>query len=135
MSALQKVAWVELVVSLTAISVALALYPWIGDRASGALGILGLLGACPLFMIKRQARVISDERDREIELKSKFWGFGVAWMFLSLSVLAVAMWHSWSDQEIPARYVIALVYIQFAICFAMKGAYSLVLYGGGRRAT
>ena len=134
MSALQKVAWVELVVSLAAISAALALYPWIGDRAAGALGILGLLGICPLFMIEKKNEVISDERDREIELRSKFWGFGVAWMFLSLSILAVAMWHSWSEQEIPTKYVIALVYIQFAICFGVKGAYSLMRYGSGRRA-
>ena len=134
MNALQKIAWVEVIVSLAAIFVAIALYPWIGDQAAGAMGILGLLGICPLFMLKKKNEVVSDERDRAIEIRAKYWGFGVAWMFLSLSVLVVAMWHSWSQQEIPAKFVFALVGIQFGIFFAVKGAYSLVRYGSVQRA-
>ena len=134
MNALQKVAWVELIVSLVAVATALALYPWFGDHAAGAIWILGLLGICPLIMLQEKGEVVSDERDRAIELRSTYWGQGAAWLLLSLSILAVGMWHSWIGQEVPAKYVIALVYIHLAVYFAVKGAYSLVCYGRSERA-
>ena len=134
MNALHKVAWIKLIVSLSAVSAALILYPWIGDRAAGAFGILGLLGICPLFMIERKNRVISDERDREIDYRSNSLASGIAWVILYLSLLAVALWHSWSDQDIPASYVLALVFINFPIYIGVQGAYSLVRYRSGRNA-
>ena len=128
MNALHKVAWIKLIVSLAAVLLAIVLYPWIGDRAAGAFGILGLLGICPLLLIDRKNKVISDERDRQIDCGSSSFGGAIAWTILYLSVLAVALWHSWSDQDIPARYALALVYINFPIYIGVQGAYSLVCY-------
>lgn len=134
MNALHKVAWLKLIVSLVAVSAAIVLYPWIGDRAAGAFGILGLLGLCPFFMIERKNKIISDERDREIDFRSNSMSGVIAWLMLYLSLLAVALWHSWSGQDIPTRYALALVYINFPIYIGVQGAYSLMCYRGGRSA-
>lgn len=129
MNALHKVAWTELIVSFTALSTALLLSPWLGDQAAGAFGILGLLGICPLFFLfNKKNEVVSDERDREIGLRSKSFGFATAWMFLSLLILGVAMWHDWSGQAIPTNYAVFLVFIGFALCYSAKAAYALVCY-------
>ena len=53
MSAMEKVAWFELLVSLTALVAVTALYPWLGNGATGAFGLLGLLGGCYWFLRPR----------------------------------------------------------------------------------
>jgi len=135
MNALQKVAWTELIVSVLALVSVLILYPWLGDRATGAFGLLGLLGVGSLFTIRRGNKIVSDERDRDIELRSKYWGFGTAWMFLFLSLIMITMWHGYQKQDIPTKYVFALIWLQFVVCYGVKGAVSLRLYRGGSSAT
>ena len=135
MNALQKVAWTELIVAVMAFAIVLALYPWLGERAIGAFGLLGFLLITPLFMIRRGDRIVSDERDRGIELLAKYWGFGTGWMLLVLSLIAIAMWHGYHKQDIPTKPIFALIWIQFAVCYAVKGAASLYFYRGGHRAT
>ena len=70
MSALEKAAWLELVVSVGAVALATALFPWLGQRATGSFGLLGLLGLSYLFVRPRRNRVVVDERDREIERRA-----------------------------------------------------------------
>jgi len=132
---LQKVAWIEMTVSFAALLAVLALYPWMGEAAIGAFGLLGLLGICPVFLLNRKNKVLSDERDRQIEIGSKTFGFGTAWLFLALSLLAVAMWYTWSSQAIPAEFVFALAWSSFALCYGAKGAYALACYRSGQVAT
>ena len=134
MNALQKVAWTELIVSILALTSVLILYPWFGDRATAGFGLLGLLGLAPLFMIRRGDKILSDERDQDIELRSKFYGFGTAWVFLFLSLIAIAMWHSYHELDVPTKYVFAVVWMQFVVCYGVKGAVALHFYRGSRRA-
>lgn len=135
MNALQKVAWTELIVSASALAAVGILYPWLGDRATGAFALLAFLGLTPLFMIRRGNRIVSDERDRDIELRSKYWGFGTAWMFLFLGLIATAMWHGYHKQDIPTKHAFALIWIQFVICYGVKGGVALYFYRGGHHAS
>ena len=135
MNALHKVAWTELIVSVSALSAMAVLYPWIGNRAIGALWLLFLLWIAVFFRLERKNEITSDERDREIELRSSLYGYSSAWGFLTICLLSIAMWHTWSGKEIPAEYCIGLVVIQFAIFFGTKGAYSVLRYRGGQSAT
>ncbi len=135
MNALQKVAWTELIVSGVAFAVVLALYPWLGERAISAFALLGFLAIGLLFKVRRGDRIVSDERDRRIELLAKSWGFGTGWTLMVLSLIAIAMWHGYHKQAIPVKPIIALIWIQFAVCYAVKGVASLYFYRGGGRAS
>ena len=55
MNALEKVAWTELLVSVTTLVVVTALYPWFGDGATGAFGLLGV--ARRLLLVPEAARL------------------------------------------------------------------------------
>ena len=135
MNAQEKVAWTELIVSVLAAVVVLALYPWIGNAALGGFGLLGLLGIAPLFLRRRGNQVVSDERDREIEKRSSWFGFGTAWFVMLLSLATITMWHSHHERDVPTGLLTALIMIQFALCYAIKGATSLIQYRGTSRAS
>ena len=134
MNALEKVAWTELIVSVVAAVVVLALYPWVGQAALGGFGLLGFLGVTPLFLRKRGNQIVSDERDLEIAKRSSWFGFGTAWMVLLLSLTAVTMWHGYQQRDVPTGLLSALIWSQFALCYAIKGATSLIQYRGTSRA-
>ncbi|TWU48944.1 hypothetical protein Poly51_48480 [Rubripirellula tenax] len=134
MNALEKVAWTELVVSVLAIVVVLALYPWLGGAAMGGFGLLGLLGVTPIFMRKRGSQVASDERDQQIERQASWRGFGTAWMLMVCSLAAIMMWHSHHQRDISPGLLSMVIWIQFAFCYAIKGASSLIQYRGNHRA-
>lgn len=135
MNALEKVAWTELIVSVLAIVVVFALYPWLGNAALGGFGLLGLLGITPLFLRKRGNQIVSDERDREIEKHSSWFGFGTAWIVMLLSLVIVTMWHSHQQRDVPTGLLSVMIWAQFALCYAINGAMSLIQYRGNARAT
>lgn len=134
MNASEKVAWTELIVSVMAAMVVLALYPWMGNAALGGFGLLGLLGITPLFLRKRGHQVVSDERDRAIETRSSWFGFGTAWLTMLISLVAVTMWYSYQQRDVPTGLLTALIWAQFALCYAIKGAMSLIQYRGTNHA-
>ena len=128
MNAKEKVAWTELLVSLAAAIVVLTLYPWMGQRALGGFGLLGLLGITPLFLRKRGNQVVSDERDQEIEKRSSWFGFGTGWLVMIMSLAAITMWHVDQRRDVPTGLLNALIWTQFALCYAIKGATALLQY-------
>ena len=134
MNALEKVAWTELIVSILAIGIVLALYPWLGGAAAGGFGLLGLLGVTPLIVRRHTGRVVADERDIHIEKQSSWVGFGTAWMLMILSLAAVTIWHSYHDQDVAPALLNMMIWMQFALCYAVKGASSLLQYRGTHRA-
>src|SRR3990172_7203032 len=90
MSIPQKVAWLNLIVSVLAILAYFALWPWIGPwRAMGAFGLLGLAGISSFLYVreKRSGRVVTDERDQMISLKAMTISIGVIWVGLILAFL------------------------------------------------
>ena len=134
MNAVEKVAWTELTVSVAASVVVLALYPWMGQAAMGGFGLLGLLGITPLFLRKRGNQVVRDERDVEIENRSSWFGFGTAWVVMMMSLVAVTMWHSHQQRDVSTGLLSALIWTQFALCYSIKGATTLIQYRGTSRA-
>jgi uncharacterized membrane protein len=134
MNAVEKVAWTELIVSAGAAVVVLALYPWMGNAALGGFGMLGLLGITPLFLRKRGSRVIRDERDVKIEMRSSWIGFGTGWVVMMISLAAVTMWHVDQRRDVPTGLLNALIWTQFALCYVIKGATTLIQYRGTSRA-
>ena len=134
MNAVEKVAWLELIVSVLATVVVLALYPWIGQAAMGGFGLLGLLGITPLFLRQRGKKVVRDERDVEIEKRASWFGFGTAWVLMMISLAAVTMWHVHLQRDVSPGLLSALIWTQFALCYAIKGATTLIQYRGTSRA-
>ncbi len=134
MNAVEKVAWTELIVSVLASILVLALYPWMGNAALGGFGLLGLLGITPLFLRKRGKQVVRDERDVEIEKLASWFGFGTAWVLLLISMVVITMWHSHLQRDVPTSLLSVLLWAQFALCYAIKGATALVQYRGTNRA-
>ena len=129
MSAMEKVAWVELAVSVVAVAMVTALFPWLGNGAIGAFGILGFVVCGAFFLRHRGQTVVVDERDREIDRRATRIGIETAWMGLFLALIAVVLWASFSDQETISKSVLTwLVFAQFAVCYGVKGLVSIVTY-------
>ena len=136
MSAMEKVAWVELVVSVAAVAVVTALFPWLGQGAIGAFGILAFVVCGTFFLRRRGQGVVVDERDREIELRATRLGIEAAWMGLFLALIAVVLWASYSDHATVNKSLLTwLVFTQFAICYGVKGLVSIVTYRRQRSAS
>jgi hypothetical protein len=129
MSALEKAAWVELVVSVAAVALATALFPWLRDGASGSFGLLGLLGLSYFFVRPRRNQVVIDERDREIDRRATRIGVSVAWMTLFTALIAATQWANHSGTHaVSTRVLNWLLWVQFALCYGTKGLVAVVLY-------
>ena len=130
MTAMQKVAWTELIVSVVTVAVVTALLPVLGSRAHAAFGLLGFLVGGMWFI--RKGAVI-DERDREIEAEATRLGIGVAWQSLFLALIAVVFWNA-DDRIVNTKVLTWLVWIQFAICYGVKGFVAVRMYRSQSRA-
>ena len=63
MNATQKRAVLNLAVAAVALAAVAILIPWLGDRAAGAFGLLGLVGLTPWLFRPRDGGIEIDERD------------------------------------------------------------------------
>jgi uncharacterized membrane protein len=117
---MQKLDWFEFLVSLAAVAVVLVLVPWFGDRAHAGFALLGILVFGIWFVRKRGQEVVSDERDRSIEQRSKDLGVGVAWMYLFITLSAIVFWSSlYNGGVVPTRLLTLLIWTQFAVCYSV----------------
>jgi hypothetical protein len=129
MSALEKAAWMELVVSVTAVALVTALVPWLHERAVNGFGLLGLIVLSYFFVRPRRNRIVVDERDREIEKRATRIGAGVAWMTLFSALITATMWASYSGAHaVSTRFLNWLIWAQFALCYGTKGLVAVILY-------
>ena len=138
MNAMEKVGWTELIVSIVAVAVATLLVPWLGSQASGsAFSLLALIGLLSyVFMRPRGDRIVIDERDREIAKKATSVGVGTAWFTLSAAVARATVWASYSNTHaVSTVFLNWLIWVQFAICFGVKGLASVVMYRRQRHAS
>ena len=99
MTAMEKAAWTELLVSVFTVAIVTSLYPWLGNRATAAFGLLGLIVLGAVFLRRRGAAVVVDERDREIANRAGRIGVGSAWM---MSLIVLATTSLWSNYQQPA---------------------------------
>jgi uncharacterized membrane protein len=129
MNAMEKAAWMELVVSIAAIALATALVPWLHDGATGAFGLLGLMGLSFLFVRPRRNQIVVDERDREIDRRATRIGVAVAWMTLFTALIAATLWANYSGtNSVSTRFLNWLLWSQFALCYGTKGLIAVVSY-------
>lgn len=129
MNAMEKVGWTELLVSVVAVAVATLLYPWLGNRATSAFGLLALVMLSAVFLRRRGNRIVVDERDREIERRATSLGVGTAWMSLFTALAVAGMWANYSHTKaVPTGFLNWLIWVQFAICYGVKGLASVVMY-------
>ncbi len=129
MNAMEKVAWAELSISVTALAAAVALVPWLGDGATGAFGLLGFVGLATLFLRKKGPGVIVDERDREIDRRATQLGIHVAWMATFMSLIGLVLWSAPQEPAVVSTSILMwLVWSQFAVCYLVKGLVGVISY-------
>jgi cytochrome bd-type quinol oxidase subunit 2 len=129
MNAMEKVAWAELIVSAAALAAVAALFPWLGNGATGAFGLLGFCGFAILFLRKKSASVVIDERDREIERRARQQGIHAAWMMSLLCLVGLVLWSSRQEQQVvSASSLTWLLWSQIAVCMLVKGLVGVVSY-------
>ena len=134
MSNLEKAAWTEVaIVVLAMVAITIAI-PFLGHRTMALFGLLGLLPVSMYFLRRRDTEVIVDERDREIEQRATFWGVHSAWMLLSIGLIVISIRFGSMQQDVPALYLNWLIWIQFAVCYLVKGLTAVWIYRGQRRA-
>jgi hypothetical protein len=132
---MEKVAWFELLISLTALVAVTALYPWLGNGATGAFGLLGLLGGCYWFLRQRGPAVVVDERDRDIDRRAIHAGVTTAWLVLFMALIVIVLGaNRWGLKNVPLGILTWLVWVQFAICYAVKGLVGVISYRRQSRA-
>lgn len=135
MNALEKVAWTELSLSVAAVCLAMLLVPWLGNGALGAFGILGFIAFGMWFLRKREAQVIVDERDQQISLRATQIGITAAWMMTFMSLIVIVVWKGMREEvTMPTMVVHWLLWIQFAVCYGVKGLVGVLSYRRQRRA-
>jgi uncharacterized membrane protein len=129
MNAMEKAAWMELVVSVGAVALAAALFPWLHDGAAACFSLLGLLGLSYFFVRPRRNQVVVDERDWEIDRRALRIGVSVAWMTLFSALIVATMWANYSrTHAVSTRVLNWLIWAQFAICYGTKGLVAVILY-------
>ncbi len=129
MNAMEKVAWTNLIVSAGAVVVATATAPWLGAAATSFFALLALTPLGMVFLRQRGSRVVVDERDREIDRQAGRFAVATSWMLLVMVLIAVTMWGSYTQEHaVPTAVLNWLIWIQFAMCFGMRGLAAIVLY-------
>lgn len=128
MTAMERVAWTEVIVALIAMVAAVGLYPWLGSGAAGAFGLVGLAGFSVVFLRRRGSAVILDERDRAIDDRSRRLGMGAAWMCLLAALISVIVWSSFTKNAVPTAVLNWLIWWDFALCYLVKGLASVTAY-------
>lgn len=133
MSALQKFAWFNLAVIALTLLVVFSLLPFLGHRAMGGLGCLGLMGFVPLVLRKRPGRVVADERDLQIQWRSWIVAYALFWVvFVVIAVFASAAVYG-EDGAVPVSVVQLSVAWSFMFVYAVASIAILLQYSGGAR--
>jgi hypothetical protein len=129
MNAMEKVAWTNLLVSAAAAVLVTAMAPWLGASATGFFALLALIPLSAVFLRQQGARVVVDERDREIDRRAGQFAVSASWMSLLVGLIGVAIWGGTTpDHAVPTAVLNWLIWIQAATCFGMRGLAAVVLY-------
>jgi hypothetical protein len=131
MSAMQKFAWFNLAVIALTLVAMLSLLPFMGRGALGGSGFLGLLGFSPLFFRKKAGKVLIDERDQLISLRSWIAAYSLFWVVFVLVAVVVSAAVYGQDGEVPVWIVQFSVFFWFMLVHALASIAILVQYAGG----
>src|SRR5688572_6347881 len=105
MSPMQKFAWFNLAVIVVTLAVILSLFPFLGARALGGLGFLGLIGFSPLFFRGQPGKVVTDERDQLIQQRSWILAYAVFWVVFVLAAVVLSAAVYGEDGAVPVSVV------------------------------
>lgn len=131
MSCTQKFAWFNLAVIALTILIVCSLLPYIGQRAMGGLGCLGLLGFGPLFFRKTPGHVVADERDLQIQWRAWIVAYAVFWVLFVLVATFISALVYGEKGSIPVTVVRISVFWAFLLVYAVASAAMLIQYAGG----
>lgn len=128
MVAQQRHALFRVLVTSAALILFLGLIPRVGVwRAQSAFGVLGFLGAAPLVIGKSRARLLFDERDRQIHLKAIQIGTGIFWVLFAAGMWA-AYWHFHNDRVVPVTGIALLAWLTWTAFELCNAGAMLFLY-------
>lgn len=133
MSPMQKFAWFNLGVIALTLVVVCFLFPFIGHRAMGGLGFLGFLGFTPLFFRRQPGKVVADERDLLIQLRSWILAYALFWVAFVLFAVVLSVAVYGQDGAVPVSIVQMSVAWGFMFVYAVASVAILVQYAGGAR--
>ena len=133
MTPTQKSAWYSLAVVLLSVGAVLALMPWLGPvRAQGGFGLLGFLGFGALFYRRGPGRIVSDERDDLIRLRSMMVAYSMFWVAFIVVVCLVLPLVYGSRGAVPVVAVQMGVWWGFVLVTGVNALATLLQYGSGR---
>jgi cytochrome bd-type quinol oxidase subunit 2 len=133
---MEKVAWTEFLVSVAAVAIVTCLYSWLGNSATSAFALLGLIGFSIVFLRRRGAGIVVDERDREIAKRATRIGCETAWMTLLVVLATTTIWSNYHNQHAVSTTLLTwLIWAQFALCYGIKGLVAVVAYRRQQHAT
>ncbi len=131
MSAKQQLAVFNLAVAVAALAAFGGLTPVLGVwRAQGAFGLLTLTAVGVLAYRWRAGRVVCDERDRYIHLRSIQVGFALVWLLVVGGVMGACSAYGF-DGSVPSRLLTLGLYLTWAAFTLGQSSALLVLYRVG----
>lgn len=133
MSALQKFAWFNLAVIAFTLVAVFVLLPFLGRGALGGFGFLGFLGFSPLFFRRKPGRVLFDERDQQIQLRSFILAYSVCWVVFVLAAVFLSAAIYGEEGAVPVVVVNYSVWCGFMLMQAVGSLAILVQYRGGAK--
>src|SRR6266508_716046 len=118
MSPMQKFAWFNLAVIALTLLVVFSLLPFLGYRAMGGLGCLGLIGFGPLFFRKKPGQVLTDERDHLIQARSWIVAYALFWVVFVLAAVVLSAVVYGQEGAVPVWVVQSSVFCGFMLVYA-----------------
>ncbi len=129
MNAMERVAWTELLVSVFTVVVVTCSYPWLGNGASGAFALIALAAFGAVFLRRRGAAVVVDERDRQIAKAATRVATETTWMAVLIVLAVCTLWSNYRGQHVVSTaFLNWLIWAQFALMFGIRGLAALIAY-------
>ncbi len=129
MSAMQKYAWFNLAVIALTIVVILALLPFMGTKALGGFGFLGLLAFGYFIVRPKPGKVLVDERDELIRRRATTLAYRVFWsLFVVVAGLSARFYGK--NGAVPVSVVQMSAFAALMLFIAVMSIAILVQYVG-----
>lgn len=130
---MQKFAWFNLAVIGFTLVVIVALFPFLGHRAMGGMGFLGVIGLSPLFFRGQPGKVLADERDVLIQQRSWVLAYALFWLVFVLAAVVLSAAVYGQNGAVPVGVVQVSVAWGFMFVYSVASIAILVQYARGSK--